>query len=115
MTFKLLLALAMSTIVLVGCDDSKPEVNAKDGRGRSPLMKAATYSPNPEEISALLKAGAVLNARDADGLTPLMHAARFSQKHEVISSLLAADADVNAKDKEGKTPLMHAASFNENR
>ncbi len=132
MTFKLLLALAMSVIVLGGCEDSTgslqklcassdatvsqvqefldlgADVNARGEYGLTPLMNAALWKSNPEVISLLLKAGAEVNAKDEHGWTPLMSAAKYNRNPEVISVLLKAGADVKAKDNEGKTALDYA-------
>ena len=60
----------------------------------------------PEEIQAIIEAGADLNARGDHGQTPLMEAAKRTAKPEVISILLEAGADVNARRPDGKTALM---------
>ena len=47
------------------------DVNAKDERGFTPLMRAAgNYSQNPQVVEALLTAGADVNAKDKDGWAP---------------------------------------------
>ena len=138
MTFKLLLALAMSAVVLVGCEDSTgslhklcassdatvsqvrecldlgADVNARDKEGWTPLIWAAKNNSNSEVISLLLGAGAEVNAKSKYGWTPLMWAALVDEHPEVVSVLLKAGAEVNAKGRDGVTPLMYAAQYNEN-
>ena len=138
MTCKLLLALAMSVIVLGGCEDSTgslqklcassdatvsqvqefldlgADVNARGEYGLTPLMNAALWKSNPEVISLLLKAGAEVNAKDEHGWTPLMWAVMSYENPGVISALLKAGAGVNAKTESGFTPLIGAAGLNSN-
>lgn len=67
-------------------------------------------SASPEEVQALLNAGADPNARDSDGNTALIKAATENENHEVVKVLLAAGANPNIKAKEGgETALMWAA------
>ena len=70
-------------------------------------------SGTPEQITALIKAGADVNAKDNYAWTPLMYAA-MNPRPEVIAALVKAGADVNAKSKDGETPLMIAAAKNSN-
>ncbi|TFG58603.1 MAG: hypothetical protein E4H36_15220 [Spirochaetales bacterium] len=65
-------------------------------------MKAASYNPNPEVITILLKAGANMDHQDYYGATALMYAAGSSNP-EVFTILLSAGADGTLKDKSGKT------------
>ena len=135
MTCKLLLALAMSAVSLVGCEDRSgdllqgcldnsnnltvaevqelvdrgADVNARGEYDLTPLMHVAGVNPNPEVTSALLKAGAEINAKDWVGWTPLFYAAMTNTNPMVLSVLLGAGAEVNAKAKSGFTPLIAAA------
>jgi ankyrin repeat protein len=96
------------------------DVNAKDGRGRTPLYLAAT-GHRKEIVELLIANGADVNAKDEDGRTPLhdlaehynnfgfdygmvpLNPGRASTK-EICQLLIAEGADENAKDLWGKTP-----------
>ena len=83
-------------------------VNARDEKGRTPLMFAARDG-NTEAIRKLLKAGANIEARDnKPGGTALIVAAGNGQT-EAIRVLLDAGADIEARDNVGWTALMWAA------
>ncbi len=91
------------------------DANARYADGMTPLMAAASDSPNPETIAALLEAGADVNARETRyGATALMFAAADSRNPDMIAALLAAGADVNARDANGQTPLFYAAILSRN-
>ncbi|MGA2612258.1 MAG: caspase family protein [Spirochaetia bacterium] len=102
--------------------DQGADVNAQDKDGMTPLIYAAQYNLNPEVITMLLAAGALVDARNPEGWTyteswtPLMWAAMKNQNAEVISTLLKAGADCNAQSqRRGRiTPLMLAARYNPN-
>ena len=68
----------------------------------TPLHWAAQASI-PENIQALVTAGANVMAKTDDGTTPLHLAADYGTP-AVIQALLDAGADVMARDKAGKTP-----------
>jgi ankyrin repeat protein len=61
---------------------------------------------SPDEVAAMIKAGAHLNASDDEGETALMRAAGHNPNPAVTEVLVKAGADVNAKSKSGFTPLM---------
>ena len=73
---------------------------ARDEDGRTPLHFAG-----PQNVEALLAAGADVAARDEDGRTPLHLAGS-----QTVETLLAAGADVAARDAGGRTPLHLAIS-----
>ena len=104
MTCKLLLALAMSVIVLIGCEDSTGSLQ----------KLCASSDATVSQVQEFLDLGADVNARGEYGLTPLMNAALWKSNPEVISLLLKAGAEVNAKDEHGWTPLMWAVMSYEN-
>ena len=64
----------------------------------------------PEQIKAMIDAGADVNAKDEHGMTPLMWAAQ-NQNSDVIAALLKAGADLNAKDGKGNTALDRARAY----
>ncbi len=84
-------------------------------RGLTPLMLAAQYSPYPEIISILIKAGADPNVRlTASGreglypghaMTPLHYAAWLNPNPQVLAELLKYKPAVNAQEAWGRTPL----------
>jgi ankyrin repeat protein len=85
----------------------------EEDRGRTPLMAAAAWNPNPEVITTLLKAGADIKARDENGATVLMAATYNTNPEAITMTLLKAGADINAQNKVGMTPLiMFAARYN---
>jgi len=81
------------------------DVNAKDNKGKTPLMHAIGV----DFVKLLIEKGADVNAKDNNGKTPLMHAIikNFSEK---AIFLIDKGANVNAKDNNGKTPLIHSMS-----
>jgi hypothetical protein len=68
----------------------------------------------PEQITALIEAGANVNAKGEDGLTPVMWTAACNSKPDAIAALVKAGADVNAQAKDGSTPLILAELRNPN-
>ena len=103
MTYKLLLALAMSVVALVGCEEGKPEVEYFSIHALCESEDAI-----PEQVQEFLDLGVDVNAKDDDGFTPLHAAAGHNVNPEVITVLLKAGADVNAKNSQGKTALDYA-------
>ena len=90
----------------------RADVNAKDGRGYTPLHEAASWR-RTTIAATLIAAGAEVNAKDNDGDTPL-HGTIFGfSDGSVVSLLLAAGAYVNAKNNSGYTPL-HLAAIDKN-
>jgi ankyrin repeat protein len=89
---------------------SGADPNARDSRGGTPLMYAASDNANPAVITALVQAGADPNARRKDGMTALMYAAEENTNPVVVATLLDAGADARAKDDAGSTALDYAAS-----
>src|SRR6478672_3574902 len=65
--------------------------NDRDAKHRTPLFE----TPESEQVSVLLGAGAKVNVVDDDGDTPLIKAAAMGNT-EVIQLLLSAGADINA-------------------
>lgn len=93
------------------------DVNAKDARGATPLMYAASL-PGADAAAFLLAHGADIKAADNDGWTPLHHSAfgRLGPADRqglcspaAARALVDAQANVNARDKTGATPLIRLA------
>lgn len=80
-------------------------VNSKNKHG----MAALAYAKTPENLSALLRAGADVNNCDADGNTAAMEIVTgdmsADRKAELIKLLLDAGAKTDLHNKQGKTVL----------
>jgi serine/threonine-protein phosphatase 6 regulatory ankyrin repeat subunit B len=83
--------------------DQKPNLNALDSQGRTPLLRAAERG-SVVAATLLLERGADVSARDKEGATALHYAAKIS-RNDLISLLLKHGGEVNAKDAAGRTPL----------
>jgi ankyrin repeat protein len=80
------------------------DVDAKDNRGTTALMKA-TREGHKETAKLLLDRGANVHAKNRFRSTALRFASLGNCK-EILELLLDRGADVDAKDGEGFTPLM---------
>ena len=80
-------------------------VNARDGRQRTPLHIASKKNYH-EAVPVLFERSEIdVNARDDEQRTPL-HLASYWNAHEVVALLLErSDVDVTALDSDGKTSL----------
>ena len=85
---------------------TKPELEARDRRGSTPLMHAAAFG-NLNTLKLLLDAGADVRARNNMGATALLWAAADPERARL---LIEHGADVTAVSKQGRTPLMAAAA-----
>jgi hypothetical protein len=79
-------------------------VDARDARGRTPLMYAAWHKAGSKTIEALLLAGADVNARTPKGYS-VFHVALRAGSSSTISRIRRACPDVNTASVEGITPL----------
>ncbi len=91
-------------------------LGARDEYGKTPLMRAARFNPNPEMVKRLLEEGAEVDGANAEGFTPLMIVAalRTENPGPVVDLLLEGGADIAARDTYGWTALMRAAAQNAN-
>ncbi len=89
------------------------KIEARDQKGRSPIMAAVqTRRSSVEVVRALIAKGADVNTRGTMiGGTPLSWAAGPFSNPEIVAALVAANADVNQANNTGMTPLMWAARF----
>lgn len=84
------------------------DINAADAVGRTMLMHAAAYNPDPQVIALLVKAGANVNARGPRQWTALMMAAYGNPNPAVVEALLAAGADGKLRSDAGETAFDYA-------
>lgn len=87
----------------------KPNVNATNELGQTPVMLAARIGKK-DILNLLLKAGATVDTKDISGKTALMFAARRGNK-EAVSVLLDYDADVDIEDNDYFTAALWAERF----
>ena len=89
------------------------KIEARDQKGRSPLLAAVqTRRSSVEVVRALIAKGADVNTRGTMiGGTPLSWAAGPFNNPEIVAALVAANADVNQANNTGMTPLMWAARY----
>jgi ankyrin repeat protein len=91
------------------------DVNAPDGRGRTPMHWAAVHAVyfNGSEstwIDLLMENGADINARDNEGNTPL-HTAVQADDELATEALIGYGADMGTRNDEGKLPERCAVSL----
>ncbi|XP_011042409.1 PREDICTED: ankyrin repeat, PH and SEC7 domain containing protein secG-like [Populus euphratica] len=86
--------------------EAKLDVNARDGKGETPLHNSITADRYPTAVH-LLDSGANPNAATDSGLTPLHYAAKSGLK-KLLLLLILKGAEVDAKANSG-TPLKWAA------
>lgn len=93
---------------------AKAELDQKDRKGATPLLRAAQAADSSargtlDAVKALLEAGADANAAGEGGQTPLLEAASRGPA-ESVALLLAKKADPNLASERQSTPL-HEAAF----
>lgn len=86
------------------------DLEARDERGRTPLIQAAEAG-DTATVRELLAQGAKVNARDECRWTALMRAAHHGHA-EIVEALLAAGANLHVRDKAGYSLLMVTAANN---
>src|SRR5712672_2971546 len=97
------------------------DVNARRGRGWTPLHDAAendsryqrihsVVQSSPDVARILLEHGANVGAKDEEGRTPL-HGATRKGSFELVHMLLEHGADAYARPNDGSTPLLLAAKY----
>ena len=117
MNCKLLFTLAMSMVLLVGCEDSEPEVaESKSEAGGLKLSRLHQRCMLPEasmsQVQEYLRLGGDVNKEGFDGSTLLeVHVKNGSP--EMISVLIEEGADVNGRNVDA-IPLVLAAGDNPN-
>ena len=79
----------------------KAHVNARDGKGLTPLMRTQNFSI----ASYLLEHGADVNARDSNGNTVLMRSLKEWPNAELIGLYLQYKADPSIKNTDGRSAL----------
>ncbi len=94
---------ARSTAMISLLLEHKAGIDARDVRGATPIVSAAT----DEAAGALMAADADLNAADRYGRTALHHAAEAGWA-QVCEWLVAKGADAHARDALGRTALHYA-------
>ena len=87
--------------------DGGGEVNARDGKGRTALMLAATQGQSLI-VQELIERGADLEAQQGLGTSALMFAS-FAGEVRVVMQLLLARASVTSTDTRGLTAANYAA------
>ena len=85
------------------------DVNAKDNRGRTPLMKSFVEL-GPDMTCILLSIGADVKVQDINGDTALHIAA--SRDAEIVELLLKFGSDKNIKNKRGQLAIDVAKESN---
>lgn len=88
---------------------SGSEIEAANGRGRTPLLLAVELGKVAmvDHLLAASAAGALSEHRDHQGRTAL-HYAALGGNPELVDRILTAGVSVDVADREGLTPLMNA-------
>jgi uncharacterized protein len=82
-------------------------INARDGRGRTPVM-AATHANQVETVQALIAAGADIDIRDDRLDNPFLYASAEGL-FEIVKLTIDANADTRLTNRFGGTALIPAA------
>lgn len=103
---------ATSTYDEISLVINEQDKDATDNNGRTALMYAVHYNPEPKIVKMLIDYGYSVNAVDYYGETVLMHA-MYLNNLDTIKILLENGAEVNASSEEGayRTALMVASQY----
>ena len=82
-------------------------IDAKGGRGKTPLHCACSFANNLPVVEYLISKGANVDAKDNDSWTPL-HFAANNHRPEIVKYLVSKGANKNIKNTDGKTPYDYA-------
>ena len=108
---------SVSAETVTACLEAGAQLEATDGKGRTPLWHASEQG-NFSAVDTLLNAGADPKVRDQDGNTALLvainprdreSAGSLTSRVFIGEALLKSGADPNAPNKDGDTPLSAAA------
>lgn len=95
--------------VMEGKSKVKPDLDAKDADGETPLMIAAKYG-NERVIEVLMAHGADATVADEAGHTPLETAVKLNYG-SAVRALIKGGADITQRDRKQWTLLHHAATM----
>ncbi|KAJ4856910.1 ankyrin repeats (3 copies) domain-containing protein [Trichoderma breve] len=91
--------------------DNGANIEARDGRGRTPALIMSFEEQRKECLRVLIKHGADVNVAGHDGRTPLYLAAGDETLEDFVPELLEAGAAVDVAVDDGYTPLHQAVYF----
>jgi len=102
----------VSALVIAGSD-----LGIRDGKGRTPLVRAAKGELTDDLASLMIDFGARVGDVDDEKNTALHYAAMCSASPEIgntelVRILIAMGADHTLKNERGRTPLFEAVLFN---
>lgn len=91
--------------------DNGANIEARDGRGRTPALFMSFEEQRKDCLRVLIKHGADVNLADHEGRTPLYLAAGDETMEDFVPELLEAGAAVDVAVDDGYAPLHQAAYF----
>ena len=94
-------------IILQRAAEVGADIDAKNNRGRTPLLYAAKYG-REAVVKLLIKRDNVnIDSKDKDDRTPLSYAAEYGYE-TIVKLLVERNVNVDSKDMKGQTPLDYA-------